>query len=259
MTQESITIKWVTHRHGNWMNLFHFLSVTVKKESVRSMHSIESESLPAVHTWPDFLFCPNQLINRIVLCILWAAITDHTYCMTDAAVFSAVELWPFNGCKMIINEIRQIRKNFCKPWPGCFQFILGSVSLWLNFASRFVLYATVFRDTSEDIHVFRLSCPVLLHWCVLQVILQFCNHIIHVWIFELSIQISICWHLKNRHAQGKQPQYSWNCSLGRNFKLTIALCLSLAIWNRSKPNVLFTWAYDSWAITLLSAAVDSQQ
>lgn len=110
----------------------------------------------------------------------------------------------------------------------------------------------------------RYTCLQALMSCAFALVcftsyLQFCNHIIHVWIFELSIQISICWHLKNRHAQGKQPQYSWNCSLGRNFKLTIALCLSLAIWNRSKPNVLFTWAYDSWAITLLSAAVDSQQ
>lgn len=80
------------------MNLFHFLSVTVKKESVRSMHSIESESLPAAHTRSDFLFCPNQFRNRIVLCILWAVVTDHTYRMTDAAVFSAVELWPYSGC-----------------------------------------------------------------------------------------------------------------------------------------------------------------
>lgn len=159
---------------------------------------------------------------------------------------------------MIINKIRQIRKNLYKPRSGCFHFVLGSVWLCLNFASRFVLYAVVFQDTLGDTHDFRLPCPVLLHWCVLQVILQFCYHVIHFWIFELSIQISICWHLKNRQAQRKQPQYSWNCSLGRSFKLIIALCLSLASWNRSKPNVPFTWAYDSQAITLLSTAVDSQ-
>lgn len=201
-----------------------------KKESVlcRFVCSIESESLPALYARSgDFLFCSDQFRNGVVLCILWAVITDHTYCKTDAAVLFAVELWPHSIWSLIISKARDVRKNISKTQSGCFQLVLESVWFRFNFASSFVLCACAFWDILEDTLVFRLSCPMLLHWCVLQVVVsQFCDHIIHIWIFELSEQIPICWHLKNRHTQGKQPRYSWNCKLARNFKLIVAPCLS---------------------------------